>query len=696
MKKLLLFATFLLAGILTFAQSFPEVSISDIQYISEDSLLTAPHDYESPLEGDTVTITGVVSVAPYFYSDVDSGETLVVGAPALFLQDPDDPEFGGILCRFPGGSGAAFESIDTGMVVKLTGYIQEYFTTTQFNMIKFEADDVIDFSERPEPVQLTLEEFSEVGTSNPNYLSEKWEQVYVELRNVTVSTSYSYGSGTYVIFDENGTEMLVGNTGSYWRNQSLPQPGTKIDYIRGYIENRTNVDDYYYIINPVYPNDIKFGDVLPPEISNVQRDIGLVGFGDPVEISADVLDSDGTLTDVKVYYQANGSESQSVDMAQTAGNTFTAVLPSYNDSTLVSYYVKATDNDDNVTVSPRDTTEPYFYYVLEDAIVSSIQRVQRSPFGSGYSSYDGFELTVSGIVTSDTSTILSGAQVHIQNGTGPWSGIWIFGDNVLDLQVGDSVTVTGTVDEDYDYTRIESITEVIINSTGNPVPDPTEISTDVVGASSSGSLPAESYEGVLVVYSDVTVIDENADGDPGPDEGSGGSRNFGEMLIADNSNVGTRVELQQGNNDYHNFWDASLENEPIRLSTGNTLDQIIGIQYFSFGEYKLVPRTNDDFVGLSTAVDEEPLTADQFQLAQNYPNPFNPTTVIQFSIPKRTNVSLKIYDVLGQEVVNLVNQEMNRGVHRVNFDGAQLSSGIYFYQLQAGNFIQTKKMLLIK
>lgn len=695
MKKALLLLTIVLLSMPIIAQTFPEITIRDIQFIADQDLLNPPHDYESPYEGDTVVVTGVINVAPYFYSTVDSGLTLITGAPAMYIQDPNDPEFGGMLVRFPGGSGAAFNSLDTGMVVKITGYVDEYFTTTQFNMIKFEAGDVIDFSSRPQPVLFTLDEFSETGTSDPTYLAERWEHSYVEFRNVTVSHAYSFGSGTYVIFDENGTEILVGNKSTHWRNQPLPLPGTVLEYIRGYIEDRTNIAPYYYMINPVYPNDIKVGSTLPPNVSNVDRDIALVGFGDQVGISADALDSDGTISSVKVFYQENGGASKSVNMTLTAGNTYTATLPAFNDSTLVSFYVKATDNQGNSSANPQDTVENrYFYWVLDRDI--TIRDVQKSPFGGGWSAYDGFEVTVSGIVTSDTSTIGSSARVHVQDGTGPWSGIWVFGDNVLHLREGDNVTITGTVDEDFDYTRIENLTNVVINSTGNPLPDPLEITTDLVATSSSGSLPAESYEGVLVAYSNVTVIDENADGNVGPDQGSGGSRNFGEIIIADDSNIGTRVELQQGNNDYHNFWDSSLENEPIRIQTGNSFDKIIGIQYFSFSNYKLVPRTNNDFEGMTTSVEDEVLTADNFALAQNYPNPFNPSTVIEFSIPMTGKVSLKIYDILGQEVMSLLNNEMNRGVHRVNFDASKLSSGIYFYTLQSGNYIQSKKMMLIK
>ncbi len=86
----------------------------------------------------------------------------------------------------------------------------------------------------------------------------------------------------------------------------------------------------------------------------------------------------------------------------------------------------------------------------------------------------------------------------------------------------------------------------------------------------------------------------------------------------------------------------------------------------------------------------------QFQLAQNYPNPFNPSTTIKFSIPQSSNVTLKIFNTLGQEVSTLTNQNMESGVHTINFDASQLNSGIYFYKLVAGSYSEVKKMTLIK
>ncbi|MCW8996337.1 MAG: M1 family aminopeptidase, partial [Psychromonas sp.] len=86
----------------------------------------------------------------------------------------------------------------------------------------------------------------------------------------------------------------------------------------------------------------------------------------------------------------------------------------------------------------------------------------------------------------------------------------------------------------------------------------------------------------------------------------------------------------------------------------------------------------------------------QYSLSQNYPNPFNPSTTIEYSIPKSGNVTLKIFNVLGKEVATLVNGQNEAGKHIVNFDATDLNSGVYFYKIEAGSFVDTKKMILLK
>jgi hypothetical protein len=110
------------------------------------------------------------------------------------------------------------------------------------------------------------------------------------------------------------------------------------------------------------------------------------------------------------------------------------------------------------------------------------------------------------------------------------------------------------------------------------------------------------------------------------------------------------------------------------------------VGYLVEAKYKLGP----------VAVEDDNLNPDKFVLGQNYPNPFNPETKISFSLPASGKASLKIYDMLGREVAELINGAMEKGTHTVNFIGRNLSSGVYIYRLQSGSFTESKKMMLLK
>jgi hypothetical protein len=98
----------------------------------------------------------------------------------------------------------------------------------------------------------------------------------------------------------------------------------------------------------------------------------------------------------------------------------------------------------------------------------------------------------------------------------------------------------------------------------------------------------------------------------------------------------------------------------------------------------------------SIGISNNNVVVEDYSLTQNYPNPFNPSSTFTFSIPKSGNVSLKFYDMIGNEVATYVDGFMNAGSYSVEFDGSSLASGVYFYKLQAGDFSATKKMVLSK
>lgn len=105
------------------------------------------------------------------------------------------------------------------------------------------------------------------------------------------------------------------------------------------------------------------------------------------------------------------------------------------------------------------------------------------------------------------------------------------------------------------------------------------------------------------------------------------------------------------------------------------------------------PEIDNVTVSLSDVGNSMP---QEFYLAQNYPNPFNPTTTFEFALPTAQHVTLTVYNVLGQNVSTLVDENMNAGVHQITWDASDVSSGVYFYRLNANDKTETRKMMLLK
>lgn len=148
-----------------------------------------------------------------------------------------------------------------------------------------------------------------------------------------------------------------------------------------------------------------------------------------------------------------------------------------------------------------------------------------------------------------------------------------------------------------------------------------------------------------------------------------------------------------------------LFNYNFGSATANTVEQVAGIKSIdgnTSSEFLGGSRTGklicfsggpNGTVGVQNISSNVP---DKYSLSQNYPNPFNPTTNLEFGIPELGNVSLKIYDGLGREIQTLVNGKFSPGNYKIDFDGSNLASGVYFYKLESGNFIETKRMMLLK
>ncbi|MSQ46466.1 MAG: T9SS type A sorting domain-containing protein, partial [Ignavibacteria bacterium] len=131
-------------------------------------------------------------------------------------------------------------------------------------------------------------------------------------------------------------------------------------------------------------------------------------------------------------------------------------------------------------------------------------------------------------------------------------------------------------------------------------------------------------------------------------------------------------------------------------------DTAVGCFVFGEGVRALVPTkyatvSFNKTTGALTAIgDDNNVAVKSFELVQNYPNPFNPATTIRYQVPNASNVSLKVYNMMGQEVATLVNGMKEAGNHTITFDGTKLASGVYLYQINAGSFQDVKKMILMK
>ena len=695
--------------------SHPIVSIHDLQYV--DSVGTKGWK-PSALTGDTVQVVGYVMISPLI--DPITNRTPVMyygGRWGTYLRDTSlqATEWAGINVLQGDTSTAAsltfFDTIDTTEIVSLTGIVTTYGQTNELFVLVGPEQYPVDphqsnLSQRPEPIQLSMTDLVDNGVTNKdNY---KLSGMYVELHNV-ITSDRNPGVGNYNINDMSGNHIIVYPQSRYYRTDGNkvpgstyqpPQDGTPINSIKGIL---TIYQDTYEIL-PIYPNDV-YITLTPPTISNIMRDPVQVHTNDQVTVSAQVVGGSGSVTGAQLHYKIGDADRVTVPMTKSLSDTtiYTFVINGIStDSTLVDYFVTADDNLGLSSHNPSDTVKGnYFYQVLNENL--TIRDVQYSPLGSGYSSYNGYYVTLSGIVTADTSDIPgfgSGTpmRIYMQDKNAQWSGIMIGtlginGADVLKFKRGDSVTLNGRITENYSVTSIDSLKQITVNSHNNPLPDPVDLQTGDIDNSTGAVVSAEQWESVLIDYKNVVVTDENADGDPGPN-----SYNFGESLINDGSGD-ARIEFQDGNHNYNNDWDSTLAHDPnnIQVKLSSSFSEIKGILFYSHSYYKIVPRQNDDFTGFVVGVkNEKSIQPTSYTLKQNYPNPFNPSTTIEYSIPKESLVSVKIFNILGQEVKTLVSENQAPGNYNIRFNASDLSSGIYFYSLRAGNYFQVKKMILLK
>jgi hypothetical protein len=157
---------------------------------------------------------------------------------------------------------------------------------------------------------------------------------------------------------------------------------------------------------------------------------------------------------------------------------------------------------------------------------------------------------------------------------------------------------------------------------------------------------------------------------------------FGGMTI-----YGNTIYLSDQGNTKVWMWDNTSPFNTTNFVQAGT----ITAAYPGFGGLSV--NDNSFPVGITTSSNNIP---EKYSLSQNYPNPFNPATTIKFNVAKSGDIKIVVYDITGREVQKLVNESLRPGTYETTFDGSMINSGVYFYRITAGNFSETRKMLLIK
>ena len=289
------------------------------------------------------------------------------------------------------------------------------------------------------------------------------------------------------------------------------------------------------------------------------------------------------------------------------------------------------------------------------------------------SNYEGQEVTVTGIVTAtDWKGYKDNFYISEPVG-GAWKGILIYMAGDTTLALGDEIEVTGTVSEYYGMTEISGHDDpitVTLLSTGNPVPSATSVNCGELMTTTTG----EPYEGVVVELSDLTVIQAQDD--------------YGQWYVDDGTGL---AQIDDG------FFYLDEVEPPIVIEVGQQWETIKGCLDYSYNEYGVNPRTPDDMVALG-AVNENP--EENVFFIHNTPNPFNSKTEISFFLKHPETVKIEIFNLLGQKIKTVVNENFSADKHSVTWNGTNakgrtVSDGVYFYKLTTPDYSISNKILKI-
>ncbi|MBL4708790.1 MAG: T9SS type A sorting domain-containing protein [Flavobacteriales bacterium] len=731
MKKLLLsFVGLFVAGV-AFAQ-YTYVDINQISFVSQADLQSC--NDSSAYLGDTVITRGIV-ITDGNLSEVSSSSVTGGSRPFIAIADTAN-----------GGAQGAFSSITVmgvnagtsnpnngienalaGDIIEMTCIVSEFAGGIQLQPLSSTSVSIVGVGTPPASVVVPVSDLQDNMRVNKLATGEQWEGAYVEIQNVTVTgvSVFSGGNRTEItVEDAAGNQILIAdrylgmkvsgvsttnpNSPLAAGNFVAPSIGTVFNFIRGIVVQDENGPCYPnassfaggYEINPLDSTDFDKA-ASPANISSVKRTPLVPNASQTVNVTADIIDNDGTVTSATLFYTADQSAPAnlftSLLMTNTSGSIYTATIPAFALDSIVRYFIVAVDDSMNVTTSPNTPTgatlRTDFYTVRSNG--ATIMDIQFTPdLSNGASPLVGDTVTVTGIVTSSFQPGDLGF-LYIQDPTAnEFSGVYVDGGpvSVFSLNRGDEVTVEGVVDEAFGFTRLIAINVTATGNTGTITPvvlDPSD--PNLFG---SGAIDIEKYEGMLLRYENpimgaqVWVANPNL-GFGEYSVGSGFQPTTAARVLA-----GRQVAGQaQGSLEVSYISDtaqygAGLNVTPIQMTTGFSMDALEGILYYAFGYYKLTPRNNADFSNIVVSV-ETIFDANVPTLV--YPNPAEDRVMVQIDEDYRFNqVAIQVLDITGRIVLDT---RSSIALNSINLSG--LDKGMYIIRItNSDELIHSSKLIL--
>lgn len=526
-----------------------------------------------------------------------------------------------------------YDNVKPGYKVRVTGIMRTFRNNnpagnkqgqSQLNLIRANANwdnsvEILDLN--PKTISPTLIRIDSLMTGNAGIGQvqvkaggEKWEGAYVELRNVTVFARNASGSRWFwSIADENGNAIDVSDFSGWFRNDNLsdsvlpvgrftpPLPGTRISFVRGIIIESSIGGQYRFTIAPLLPSDLGPISYTPPTVTSRDRTPVIAKSTDSVGVLVKVQQGSARVNNVKLFY-AVGYSNTTFDSITLTRNTlpndtmqFFGFIPAQASGSIVKYFVRPTDVNGFSTNSPNATGD-FNAYRVNDAGISSIQDLQFSPYPNNQTIWHNDSITgvdIRGIVTATNMIQGTTNILTIQNGTGANSAIIVNrtnGDGTNTWKTGDSVSITDfRIRESFGMTTLNSIKGNVIAS-GIATPAYTSLNIDsiaVISASSARRAELAPYEGMLMRFDSVFVVNTNADA----------PSNFGEFVINNDITKTTGLRID----------DISTrlpDNFNTNLVTGQFMGKVQGILTLTFSNWKLQPRDSND-LDFSGAPDTE-------------------------------------------------------------------------------------------